>query len=146
MFYCFHNSTNSDMDYGILNVRTDVTACVCARGCTDTVKESALKVDSGRKIPRCTGESNLRRRRAGSMLSDQLSYIPYPTHVTHVCMCVCACACVYVTVRVCVHACVCAHLFLCACKCVHTCVCLSQSKRLSSCRNGALIFFKKVLI
>ena len=36
---------------GSFNVRTDVNACDCARGCTDTVRESALKVDSGRKIP-----------------------------------------------------------------------------------------------
>ena len=44
-------------------------------GCTDTVRESALKVDSGRKIPCRTGESNQRWRRAGPMLY-QLSYIP----------------------------------------------------------------------
>ena len=45
-------------------------------GCTDThVRESALKVDSGRKIPCRTGESNLRQRRAGPTLY-QLSYIP----------------------------------------------------------------------
>ena len=37
------------------------------------VRESALKI--GRKIPRRTGESNLRQRRAGPMLY-QLSYIP----------------------------------------------------------------------
>ena len=36
---------------GSLNVCTDVNACGCTRGCTDTVKESALKVDSGRTIP-----------------------------------------------------------------------------------------------
>ena len=42
---------------------------------TDTVRESALKVDSRRKIPCRTGESNLRRQRAGPMLY-QLSYIP----------------------------------------------------------------------
>ena len=30
-------------------------------GCTDTVRESALKVDSGRKIPDLTGDSNLRQ-------------------------------------------------------------------------------------
>ena len=39
------------------------------------VRESALKVDSGRKIPCRTGESNLRQRCAGPMLY-QLSYIP----------------------------------------------------------------------
>ena len=30
-------------------MRTDVNACGCTRGCTDTVRESALKPDSGRK-------------------------------------------------------------------------------------------------
>ena len=33
------------MDYVIFNVYTDVNACNCTRGCTDTVRESALKVD-----------------------------------------------------------------------------------------------------
>ena len=66
------------MDYGIFNVRTDVNACDCARGCTDTVRESALKADSeGEKIPCRTVESNLRRRRAGPMIYP-LSYIPTP--------------------------------------------------------------------
>ena len=45
MFSCFHNPTNSDMYYGIFNVRLDVNACDCRRGCTNTVRESALKVD-----------------------------------------------------------------------------------------------------
>ena len=49
-------------------------------GCTDTVREAALKVDSGRKIPCRTGESNLRQRRAGLTL-DQLSYIPAPLYL-----------------------------------------------------------------
>ena len=43
------------MDYGIFNVRTDANACDCTMGCTDTVRESALKVDSGRKITRRPG-------------------------------------------------------------------------------------------
>ena len=63
------------MDFGIFNVRTDVNVCDFTRGCTETVRESALKVDSGRKIPCRTRESNLRRRRASPMLY-QLSYIP----------------------------------------------------------------------
>ena len=38
--------------FGICNVRTDADACDCTRGgCTDTVRESALEADSGRKIP-----------------------------------------------------------------------------------------------
>ena len=32
------------MDYRTFNVRTHVTACYCTRGCTGTVRESALKV------------------------------------------------------------------------------------------------------
>ena len=63
------------MVYGIFNVHTDVNAYDCTRGCTDAVRESALKVDCWRKIPSRTGESNLRRQRAGPMLY-QLSYIP----------------------------------------------------------------------
>ena len=75
------------MNYGIFNVRTDVNACNCTHGCTDTITESALKaasgrktesalkVDSGRKIPCCTGESNLHQQRDNLMLW-QLSYIP----------------------------------------------------------------------
>ena len=34
---------------GILNVRTDVDACDCAQGCTDTIRVSALEMDSGRE-------------------------------------------------------------------------------------------------
>ena len=41
----------------------------------DTITESALKVDSGEKIPCRTGKLNLPRWRAGPMLY-QLSYIP----------------------------------------------------------------------
>ena len=44
-------------------------------GCTDTVRESALKLDSGRKIPCRIRESNLRRQCAGPM-HCKLSYIP----------------------------------------------------------------------
>ena len=75
VFQCFHNPLNSDMDCGIFNVHTNANACDCTRGCADTVRESALKVDSGRKIPCRTGESNLRRRRAGPKLY-QLSHTP----------------------------------------------------------------------
>ena len=69
------------MDYEIFNSRTDINACDCTRGCTDTVRESALKVDLERKIPCRTGESNLRQWRAGPMLY-QLGHIPavYPSH------------------------------------------------------------------
>ena len=48
--------------------------------CTNTVRESALKVDFGGKIPCRTGQSNLPQRRAGPMLY-QMSYIPTPVVV-----------------------------------------------------------------
>ena len=63
------------MDYRIFNVRTAVNAYDYKWGCTDTVMDSALKVDSGRKIPCRTRESNVRRLCAGPMLY-QLSFIP----------------------------------------------------------------------
>ena len=72
-----HNPPNSDMDYRIFNLRAGVNACDCTRGCTDTERGSALKVDSGRKILCHTGELNLRQRRAGPMIY-QLGYIPIP--------------------------------------------------------------------
>ena len=64
------------MDYGIFNVRTNLNACDCTLGCTDTVRESTLKVDTGRKKSLAApGNRTMRRRRAGAMLF-QLSYIP----------------------------------------------------------------------
>ena len=65
---CFHNPPNSDVDYGIFNVRTDVNAFNCTRGCTDIVEESALKFDSRRKISCHTRELNLHRQHASPML------------------------------------------------------------------------------
>ena len=61
-----HNPTKSDVDNRIFHVRTDVNACDCTRGGgggLDTVRESALKADSGKKIPCRNGESNLPPRR-----------------------------------------------------------------------------------
>ena len=63
------------MDYMIFNVHTDVNACDCTQWCTDTVRESALKVDSGRKIPCHIGGLNLHQQHVSPMLF-QLSYIP----------------------------------------------------------------------
>ena len=37
------------MGYGISDVPTDVKESDCTLGCADIVRESALKVDSGRK-------------------------------------------------------------------------------------------------
>ena len=68
VFLCFHNPPNSDMDCRIFNRGTDVSACNCTEGCAVIVRESALKVDYGRKIPCRTRESNLRQRRDDPML------------------------------------------------------------------------------
>ena len=60
----------------ISNVHTDVKKhAIAHEGCTDTVGESALKVDSGRKILCGTGEWNLPQQHASSTLY-QLSYVP----------------------------------------------------------------------
>ena len=53
------------MNYGIFSMHTD---------------ENALKVDSRRKIPRCTGELNLHRWCAGPMFYH-LSYVPTHRHL-----------------------------------------------------------------
>ena len=63
-----HNPPNSDMDFRIFNVRTDVNAWDCIRYVRTHVIESALKVDCGRKIPCRTGESNPRKRRDSPVL------------------------------------------------------------------------------
>ena len=64
------------MDYRIFHVRIDINACDLHTGGVRTyVRESALKVDTGRKLPCRTGEPNLLQRRASPMLY-QLSYIP----------------------------------------------------------------------
>ena len=55
VFTCFHNSPNSGMDYKIFNVCTDVNACNCTWGCTDTIRESARKVDWKKKPMPCWG-------------------------------------------------------------------------------------------
>ena len=57
----------------IFNMRTYTDAC----DCTDAVRESALEVDSGRKIPCRTRDSNLRQycARPLSWMRYQLSYL-----------------------------------------------------------------------
>ena len=56
IFMCQNNMVPS---LGIFNMRTDVDACDCTRGLYGHCKESALAVDSGRKIPFSTRDSNL---------------------------------------------------------------------------------------
>ena len=76
ILHCVHTSLNSDMDYRIFNVHTDVNG-IALRGCSNIMRESALKVDCGRKIPCLTRELNLCQRYAGPTFC-QLSYIPTP--------------------------------------------------------------------
>ena len=76
VFQRFYNPPNSDKDYRIFNMRTDVNAWDCTRGCMDTVRESVQKADLGRKIPSRCGKLNLRQRHAGPLFY-QLSYIPW---------------------------------------------------------------------
>ena len=55
-------------------MRIDVNACGCTQGCTDTLRESAQKVDLWKRILCRTGELNLPQQHASSMLY-QLSYM-----------------------------------------------------------------------
>ena len=48
-FSFFHNTPNSDKNYGIFNVRTHVNACNCTRGCRDTVESLHWKLILGEK-------------------------------------------------------------------------------------------------
>ena len=47
--------------WGFLTCAQMLMHAIAHGGCTDTVRESALKVDSGRKIPCRTGDSNPRQ-------------------------------------------------------------------------------------
>ena len=68
----------SEGSYGEgVNVRTDVDACDCTRGCMDTVSESALEADSGRKIPCRTWDSNPQQYCAW-IFSQTLYQLSYP--------------------------------------------------------------------
>ena len=49
VFQCFQNPPNSDMDYRIFNMGTDVNARNCTWRFMDTIRDSALKVDYGEK-------------------------------------------------------------------------------------------------
>ena len=89
VFKSFHNPPNSDMNYRVFNMHTDVCMRFSLGGCTDTIRESAVKVDSGRKILCHSGESNLCQRHGGLMLY-QLSYIPTSSkgfQILRVCNC-----------------------------------------------------------
>ena len=54
---------------------------IAHKGCTYVIRESALKIDSGRKILCFSGESNLSQWQTG-MTQYHLSYIP--PHLLHI--------------------------------------------------------------
>ena len=71
--------------FGIFSVHTDVYAWDCTWGLYGHVRESALKVDSERKIPWRTGDWNPRQYCAWlfSRTGYQLNY-PRPSHFNDV--------------------------------------------------------------
>ena len=110
-------------------------------GCTDTVRESALEVATGRKIPCRTWDSNPRQYCAWlfSRTLYQLRFLTPPSSLArryipkyiclqrffaHLSLCLCVsvsvCVCVCACVRACVRACVC------VCVCVFVCVCVTD--------------------
>ena len=99
------------MDYRIVIVCPDVNACDCTQGCTDTKRESALKVDSRKKIPFHAGESNLHQQCDGRMLQPTElhptqsfeAFFCWALHLYWICcyllLCVCMCHSVHAWVR-----------------------------------------------
>ena len=74
---CCHNPPDSDMDYRVFNVRTDVNACDCTWG-VRTPKESLhWKLTLGRKSLVAPGNRTFVSGLTGRY-SNQLSYIPSP--------------------------------------------------------------------
>ena len=59
--FCVSRQWRGCQSFGIFKVHTDFDACGWTRGCTDTVRESALKVGSGEKISCRTWDSNPRQ-------------------------------------------------------------------------------------
>ena len=62
---------------GIFNLHTYGMHGIASEGCVDTIRGSALKANSGRKIRSRTVESNLPQWQA-SLVLYQLHYIPTP--------------------------------------------------------------------
>ena len=63
------------MEYKIFGVLTDASACDCTQGCADTVRESALKADSGNYAKKGFRKSCLKRG-VFSHQGDPLAWIP----------------------------------------------------------------------
>ena len=68
-----------DMDYRIFDVRTDVNACDCTRGCTNTVRESALKADCGREEKSLAAPGN-RTSVSGVPVRCSTNWVNLPPH------------------------------------------------------------------
>ena len=75
VFYCLHNPPNSDMDYRIFNVHTDVNACDYTLGCTDTHKRVCTESWLGEKSHAAPGNGTCVSS-VPVWCSNQLSCIP----------------------------------------------------------------------
>ena len=76
IFECPNNGVCC-MCWGFVTCAHMLMHAIACRGCTDTARESALKVDSGRKIPCRTGDSNPRL----TFQSDTLPTELFPAHL-----------------------------------------------------------------
>ena len=59
-YFCVSKQLHGSQCLGLSTCAQMLMYAIARGGCTDTVRESALKADSGRKIPCCTGDSNPR--------------------------------------------------------------------------------------
>ena len=80
VFSCFHNPPNSERTTGSLLCAQMLMHAIAHRGAWSHVRESALRADSGRKIPCHTRELNLRQWCAGLMLHQLGATYPPPIH------------------------------------------------------------------
>ena len=78
VFTSFHNPPNSDMDYRIFHVRTDVNTCDCTRGCTDTRKRVCTESWLGEKYSLAAPGNRTCVSDVTGCCSNQLSCISHP--------------------------------------------------------------------
>ena len=90
LFQCVQHFRVSKQWYGCQCLRFFKCAqklmhAIAPDGCTDTVRESALKADPGRKISYRTGDSNLRQYSALAFQSDALPTELFPAPFFRIC-------------------------------------------------------------
>ena len=102
---------------GILTCTQMLMHVIAHAGCTDTVRESALEVDSGSKIP-CRTDA-LPAELSRPLCACVRTCVRACVRACERCVCVCVCVCVYV----CERACACVRAYVCACACVRVRAC-----------------------